>query len=477
MRWAVLAAFPVVFIALGFSSALGREPLKVASFEFDVTPPLGTPLCEGAVEKAKRIDDPLKCRGIILFTRQRPIILCAVDWVGITGDGHDAWRKALADAAGTSPDRVAVQCLHQHDAPGFDPGAEALMAQRKLPGQGYLPGFDQEVLARASRAVKVAITHPKAVTHLGLGKAEVKEVASNRRVLGPDGMVRHIRWSATRDADARAAPEGIIDPAVRVVSLWNGEQPVVVLSYYATHPQSHHAKGGVSCDFVGIARRLRDEAQPGVLFVHFDGASGNVTAGKYNDGSPENRPVLAHRLADGMARAQADSAAHKAPISDVDVSWRVRRVGLPVAPWIAQTELEQKFAAHPTFALARNLAWGRLRRAGRTIDLTSLQLGNARILHMPGELFVEYQLFAQRLRPDLFVAMAAYGDYGPGYIGTRQAYPQGGYETGTASRVAPEVEDVLVTALRDLLDARDKQTESPSEITATAPRLGRPPKP
>ena len=61
------------------------------------------------------------------------------------------------------------------------------------------------------------------------------------------------------------------------------------------------------------------------------------------------------------------------------------------------------------------------------------------MLHLPGELFVEYQLAAQKLRPDLFVAMAAYGDYGPGYIGTEVAYPQGGYETGPqASLVAPE---------------------------------------
>jgi hypothetical protein len=129
--------------------------------------------------------------------------------------------------------------------------------------------------------------------------------------------------------------------------------------------------------------------------------------------------------------------------------------------------------AHPTFALARGLAWLHLRRQGRTIDLSELRLGQASILHLPGELFVEYQLFAQRLRPDLFVAMAAYGDYGPGYIGTRIAYTQGGYETGAASRVAPDVEDVLVAGLRELLDARDKQTDSPSQITATAPRLGR----
>ena len=71
---------------------------------------------------------------------------------------------------------------------------------------------------------------------------------------------------------------------------------------------------------------------------------------------------------------------------------------------------------------------------------------------MPGELFVEYQLAAQKLRPDLFVAMAAYGDYAPGYIGTEVAYSEGGYETGPrASLVAPKVEHVLMDAIKKLL--------------------------
>jgi hypothetical protein len=47
--------------------------------------------------------------------------------------------------------------------------------------------------------------------------------------------------------------------------------------------------------------------------------------------------------------------------------------------------------------------------------------------------------------------MAAYGDYGPEYIGTKIAYSQGGYETGPVSRTAPEVEDVLMKAMRELL--------------------------
>src|SRR5262249_12834751 len=160
------------------------------------------------------------------------------------------------------------------------------------------------------------------ITHIGLGKAEVRGVASTRRVVGSDGKVRHIRWSSMPDPLIRSAPEGIIDPHVRVVSIWERDQPTIVMSYYATHPQSYYGHGGISCGFVGIARRLRDQAQPGVFFVHFNGAAGNVTAGKYNDGSHENRRALADRLASGMAAAQADSAAHKTPIRAADLSWR-----------------------------------------------------------------------------------------------------------------------------------------------------------
>jgi hypothetical protein len=472
MKWRALLALPPVFFVATLALAKAEDSaVKVATFQFDVTPPLGAPLCEGAVEKARRIDDPLTCRGVIFLSDQKPIVLCAVDWVGISGKGHDAWRNALAGAAGTSQDRVAVHCLHQHDAPGYDPSAEELMQEQGREGQGYPPRFDEEVFARAQNAIKKALRKPMAITHMGLGRAEVKSVASNRRVMGADGKVRHIRWSSMPDPVVRAAPEGIIDPAVRVVSFWNGDQPVIVMSYYATHPQSYYGHGGVSCDFVGIARRQRDQAQPGVFFVHFNGAAGNITAGKYNDGSHDNRLALAGRLADGMAAAQVDSAAHREPITAARLSWRVRPVALPVAPWIDGGALTAHFKQHPTFASASDLAWVRLRRVGQTIDLTSLTLGGATLIHMPGELFIEYQLFAQRLRPDRFVAMAAYGDYSPGYIGTRIAYPQGGYETSSASRVAPEVEDFLVSALRELLDAKDAQADSPSQITAKSPRL------
>jgi hypothetical protein len=94
---------------------------------------------------------------------------------------------------------------------------------------------------------------------------------------------------------------------------------------------------------------------------------------------------------------------------------------------------------------ALNLAWAT--REG-PIPLFRLDLGRARMLFLPGELFVEYQLKAR----GPFVAVAAYGDYGPGYIGTQVSYTQGGYETGPASRTSPEVEEVLTAAIHKLME-------------------------
>ena len=132
-------------------------------------------------------------------------------------------------------------------------------------------------------------------------------------------------------------------------------------------------------------------------------------------------------------------------------------VALPPAPHLDDRQLEDLVndATKPARERARaagELVWLRRCRAGDKIDVSCLRLGKARVLHMPGELFVEYQLVAQKVRTNVFVTMAAYGDYGPGYIGTAVAYPQGGYETGPhASLVAPGVERVLLDAIAKLL--------------------------
>jgi hypothetical protein len=303
--------------------------------------------------------------------------------------------------------------------------------------------------------VKQARQEARPTTHLGLGTAVVERVASNRRILGPDGKVTLTRMSSSKNAKAIAAPEGTIDPVLKLISFWDNETPLAVLTYYACHPQSYYGQGDVTCEWVGLARNQRQQELPDPLHVHFNGAGGNVAAGKYNDGTPERRPELAGRLADAMRRAW--NATTRSPINAADIEWRVKPVELPVGEHVKAAELEAILtdSTKPSadrLNAATKLAWLERTSSAKPILLSSLRLKDAHILHMPGELFVEYQLAAQAMRQGSFVAMAAYGDYSPGYIGTAIAYTQGGYETQPrSSNVAPEVEAVLLDGIRELL--------------------------
>ena len=441
----------ILSLLLVGSCVHAAEPLRIAFFKADATPEIGMPV---AYVRARSITDPLSARGVVLMGKEKPVVLCAVDWIGIGNGGHDEWRRGLAEAAGTTMDRVTLHTLHQHDGVRCDLTAEALLTKHGLGGTRMDAAFCRKVIASTAAAIRETMKAAKPVTHLGIGEAKVEKVASNRRILGPNGRVLFGRMSASRDPKAQEADEGTIDPILKLVSFWDGETPLACLTYYATHPQSFYGKGDVTAEFVGLARAQRESAL-NLPHIHFNGASGNVAAGKYNDGSPEARAVLTQRMAEGMKISW--EATKKSPISTSDLAWRVERVRLPLAATLQRDTLEKTLAdttANDRDRLNASTKLALLNRtdAGHQFELTRLRLGSVNVLHMPGELFVEYQLAAQQMKPDATVCMAAYGDYAPGYIGTEIAYTQGGYEVqASSSNTAPAVEKVLMDAMRRLL--------------------------
>jgi hypothetical protein len=452
----LLVACRIAVAAEPVPAAADGQPaeVKLAVFDVDATPPVGGALAYGPV--VRPADLPLRCRGVVLLGAGDPIVICCFDWIGIANEAHSAFCKALAEAAGTRPDRVAVHATHAHDAPYCDFTAERILrglgvrVARRHDGE-----FQREVMARATTAIRQAIPAARPATHWGFGSAVVREVASNRRILGADGKVRVTRYTACPDPDIRAEPEGVIDPLVTTLAFWNGDDPLAVITAYACHPQSYYRLGIPSPDFPGIARFIRSQDVPKPLHVHFNGAGGNVGAGKYNDGTPANRMKLAERLADGMREAFA--GIEKRPLRVADVGWSGVDVLLPAAAHLDEQELTNRVREDSLggpLAPVEALAWLTRVRSGQAIRVTCLRVGTARMLHLPGELFVEYQLAARKMRPDLGVMVAAYGNYGPGYIGTARAYDEGGYETApTSSFVGPEAEPLLLDAMRTLLES------------------------
>jgi hypothetical protein len=399
------------------------------------------------------VDDPLEAVGFVLLGGGEPMVICAVDWTGLANEAHIAWRSALAQAAGTTPDRVAVHCVHQHNAP-----FACLEAERIVAAQGDLPSivdvdFFARCLDRARAAVAQAIEGARPLTHVACGQARVEKVASNRRVSrDADGRIQAMRGSSCRNAELRALPEGLIDPWLKTAAFYDGDTKIAACHYYATHPMSYYADGRVSSDFAGLARKKRQQDEPHCVHLYLTGCAGNVAAGKYNDGSREMRPLLTQRVYEGIVNSEA----HLRPRPIENIHWRTAEIHPPPRATFSAEELSAQIADQAGSVVSRNrpaymLAW--LRRTERRIPivLSCLHINDLRLLHLPAECFVEYQLRAQAMRPSRFVATAAYGDGGPWYIPVKEEYAHGGYEVSVAF-CAPEIDDILTQGIASLLE-------------------------
>ena len=204
----ILLALAAVVTLVGQSAATVQAAdaaaVKVAVFDVDATPPVGSAMAYNPVVRLGELT--LRCRGIVLLGSGKPIVLCAVDWIGIANEGHDAFRDALAEAAGTTRQRVAVHTVHQHDAPGCDFTAERIIRDLGVANYGRFEGtFHRQVIQRAADAIRSALPAAEAATHYGWGAAAVKQVASNRRIMGPDGRVRATRYTTAKDPALRRA--------------------------------------------------------------------------------------------------------------------------------------------------------------------------------------------------------------------------------------------------------------------------------
>lgn len=435
-------------------AADSKSELRLATFKFDVTPPIGHSCCGGWIKPIEVIDDALEAIGIVLLGVGQPIVLCAVDWTGLLNDAHVQWRTALAEAAGTTPDRVAVQCVHQHNAP-----MACLEAEQQVAAEGDLPhilmtDFFKHCLDAGRDAVAKAIPESRPLTHIGSGEAKVVAVASNRRVKRDhNGKVLAMRGSSCKDPALTDMDEGLIDPYCKTVAFYDGDNKVASLHYYATHPMSYYADGRCTSDFAGLARKQRQQDEPDCRHIYFTGCAGNVAAGKYNDGSPAARVALTKRLYDGIVASEAHL--RKSELKGSQLHWKTADLVPPSRSTFHAQMLAEQIANKSDTVVNRNrasyiLSW--LKRCERRVPivLSSLHLGDVQLLHLPAEMFVEYQLRAQRFQPDHFVCTAAYGDGGPWYIPVKEEYPNGGYEVSVAF-CDPEIDDLMATAMRQIL--------------------------
>ena len=452
-RSLVLAVL-LVFLGTATVRAIDVPPPRIATFRCDITPGPGEPLVWAT--NLVKVEAPLLAKGILLEQGTNRYVLCALDWCLVGNDTELSFRKTLADAAGTDPARVAVQCLHQHAAPYADEGAFRLLDEAPTPLPHLSSNFMWTVRSRLAGVAAEAMRELQPFDRVGTGQAQAERIASARRLKDERGQPV-VRYSnGAKNPKMAAAPEGLIDPYLRTITLARGGKPLVRLHYYATHPQTFCCDGRASSDFVGLAREAVEQEEH-VFQIYFTGCAGDVTVGKYNDGSEQALTDLTARLKAAMKAAISHTCFAPAGA----LQWRTDSFLLPLRADKEKVLTQSRaWLNDPAQGDGMRIYDGAMRiafidRLDRPIQVSSLHIGKVHILHLPGEPMLDFQFFAQQAAPNDFVAVAGYGDCGPAYICTDQALAEGGYEP-TATNVGKGSEARLKHAIQVLLGKSDR---------------------
>lgn len=370
-----------------------------------ITPPAGVHMMGYAsrTEPATGAHDALLASAVALSDGGPAVILLALDVASLDREEVRDLKARIEDLTGVAPDRVLVNTSHTHAGP--------MVARR--PGLVYEASYVEAMLEDAARAAAAA-AQDLAPAMLHVGAAPV-DIGMNRRERTPDGEII-----------LGVNPEGQRLPEVTAWLLVRPDARDILLFSIPIHGTTLGADNLVlSSEWMGAAVRDLEAQDPDLAAVFLQGCAG--------DQNPYRQQRTFEQMeAHGRAAAEAVRAAVAA----------ARRVeGTPLHN--VSTDADLPLEDGDTYPCA----------------VHGLRVGDAVLVGLGGEPFVEYALYArQRARAESTMVLG-YTDGSVGYLPTQAAYSEGGYEV-TANRYfavgrpwAPRVERVLKSAIDDVLEA------------------------
>jgi hypothetical protein len=398
----------------------------------------------------KGVHDELYARAMVLTAGEETVALVSADLIGLSIDSVARVRSQVESVSGIAPDRVMVACTHTHSGP--------VMGLLRHPGQD--PEL-QHVTERTIAGAVIAAHRQMVPAALGSGKGSC-DVAVNRRERSQDGSM-----------SIGENPEGPSDPEVGVLSVRTRDgAPLALWVTYACHPVVLDGKNYlVSADYPGETVAFLERAYPGVMAGFLTGTCGNINPRKNAATFDEVRRVASILGAEGVRVAEGIACEDDVTLAAGQSQMEGRYAALPPAAEARRImeertrELDEKLAQgaisktqHESDAL-RNWAYdaiaeySRPRRAkSQALEVHAFRLGDAVLMGLPGEAFVEIGLAIKAASPvpHTFVLGTTNGDVG--YIPTAAAFAEGGYEVERAYQFygicnfTPAVEKTLTDA-------------------------------
>lgn len=446
----------------------------------DITPAPGTPQGGWGAQTHQRgsgADMPFYATALVLSDGEEPAAIVDVDAIGFDREWTDKILEAIVDLTGLRRERIRFSCTHTHSGPNTF--RLATISEGLDMALGYLESLPRRIAAAVWQARE---NLRPARCAAGAGSCAINV---NRRLRLSDGAV----------VVGRNWP-GVTDPTLRVVRFDDlDERPLATIVHYACHGTTMAWQTRMfTPDFPGPARQVV-ERQVGGTCLFLQGAAANLTPrrGFTGDCAVYRRlgkivGLEASRIALeietlprrerflGVMPSGAPIALYEdEPVEEEPPPFRVaqRMIRLPARKFRPPEELEAEAAAlvaemnrlrrqgtenelRLATAKATQAGWragdARLYYGQEWIEweMQCIRIGPLALLSVAGEPFIE---IAQRIvaeSPFEHTLVSGYSNGGFGYIPTREAFAEGGYEI-EATPFSPDAADALVAEAVRLL--------------------------
>ncbi len=434
------------------------QTLLAHAVEAVITPPAGTELIEPVGMAATGVHDDLYARVLALSDGDTAVAIVALDLVGLDFPLVECIRQAVRAQAGLPPERLMLTTTHDHSAPLTIPWGRIAQRSRNRAWEAQMVATIAEASARALAGLAPA--------RLAAGRAGV-QIGFNRRVSSVQG---------TRMAPNRAGPVAPWVDVLRVDDA-NGQTIAVLYSHAAHAVTVHRADTRFTADFPAYAgRALRQQLGGGLVPLFAQGCCGDINVDPLSAGH-----AAAERVGSTLGRAAAEAALKAEPLAPQPLRVAVRRAYLPFAPLdgeqlaaILQRAQEGLRAAeaeglnadalrsHRELVLwaerMQELAQDPAALQGLPSEVQGFSLGDAALLGLSHEMFVEYQLFLQQQSPFRHTMVFGYTNGCEDYVPTAEALLLGGYEVQGAPKLygwpglRPECERIVKETALAVLD-------------------------
>jgi len=404
------------------------------------------------------INDPLYASCLFLDNGKEKLAVIALDILFYSRKYVKEVRKRIQEETSVPGSNIFISVSHTHSGP---------WAAGRLDLEALEKGMDVDevyVSRLNDKIVRLAVEAFSNTFDAGLGSGFVmcgkeKGIGGNRR-----------------------DPQGPADPKLWTIAVKDRDDVLrAVMLKYALHPTVIHEDSTlVTADYPGYTREYLKEQEPEMNLLFQQGTSGDQSTRYFRQGQDFEE---AKRIGYTIGKCALSSIKGLDFEYEIDLGSVSQEVELPLKDLPAEEEaraaaqaaraewerlkkqgapyLDVQNANLKNLGAENTLGYVRLKDRGATISLAEdelpaevqvLTIGGARVVGIPGEVFVEFGLEIQERSPyeKTIVVELANGCL-PGYVCTADATREGGYEVG-ASMLSEKAGEVLVETALALLN-------------------------